>query len=79
VPGGGTSYSSAITDYIIFRQSDTNDATPLEPGGTRNWVKTLFSNSSPQPYFELGSTKALLTASGITPDYVDLGDVNATG
>ena len=46
VPGGGTAYSSAITDYIIFRQSDANDATPLEPGGTHNWVKSLFSDPS---------------------------------
>jgi ABC-type phosphate transport system substrate-binding protein len=76
VPGGGTVYSSAITDYIIFRQSDLADPTPLEPGGTRNWAKTLFSDSvGPKPYFELGSTQTLLAASGVTPDYVDLGDV----
>ena len=76
VPGGGTVYSSAITDYIIYRQSDAADLTSLEPGGTRNWVKTLFSDpTGPQPYFELGATKTLLAAAGVTPDYVDLGDV----
>ncbi len=76
VPGGGTVYSSAITDYILFRQSDATDATPLEPGGTRNWVESLFSDpSGPQPFFEQGSTQALLAASGVTPNYVDLGDV----
>jgi PBP superfamily domain len=80
VPGGGTSYTSAITDYIIYRQSDAADATPLEPGGTRNWVKSLFSDpSGPAPFFDLGPTQTLLTASGITPAYVDLGNVNATG
>ncbi len=64
-------YSSPVTDYVIFRQSDAALSTPFEPGGTQNWVQTLFSGT--RPFVDTPGGQALLTASGITPDYVDLG------
>jgi hypothetical protein len=78
-PGDGNAvYSSPITDYVIFRQSDASSSTPMEPGGTRNWVETLFANSSgPTPYFASLEGQALIAAAGITPDYANLGDAES--
>jgi ABC-type phosphate transport system substrate-binding protein len=78
-PDGGTVYSSPITDYVIFRQSDASSATPFEPGSSLNWVQTLFSNpSSPSsPWFAKAAGKALVAAAGVTPVYNDLGDVHS--
>ena len=76
-PDSGTAYDSPITDYIIFRESDATSTTPLEPGGTKNWVQTLFSDpGGTAPYFDKAAGQALLAAAGITPVYNDLGDVN---
>ncbi len=74
-PGGGASYNSPITDYVIFRQSDATSLTPFQPGGTQNWVQALFS--SPTAFFSLPTGKALVAASGVTAHYVDLGDVHS--
>lgn len=75
-PGDGTVYDSPITDYVIFRQSDATSTTPFEPGGSRNWVNTLFSNpGGTTPFFGKSAGQALIAASGVTPDYVDLGNV----
>jgi hypothetical protein len=75
-PDSSSSWSAGITDYVIFRQSDASSTTPMEPGGTRNWVQTLFSNpAGSQPFFEKAAGQALIAAAGITPNYVDLGDV----
>ena len=76
---GGTAYASPISDYVIFRQSDASLATPLEPGGTKNWVQTLFSNPSAPttPFFARATGQTLLQAAGVTPAYSDLGDVSS--
>ena len=78
-PGGGTGYASPITDYVIFRQSDATLSTPLEPGGTKNWVQSLFSNPSAPatPFFARSTGEALVNASGVTWNYNDLGDVHS--
>jgi hypothetical protein len=74
-PGDGTVYASPITDYVIFRQSDATSATPFQPGGTKNWVQTLFSDpGGSAPYVDKSSGEALIAAAGITPAYDDLGD-----
>jgi hypothetical protein len=71
-------YASPITDYVIFRQSDATSTTPFEPGGTRNWVQTLFSNpGGSTPFVAKSAGQALIAASGVTPNYVDLGDVSS--
>jgi hypothetical protein len=76
-PGDGTVYNSGIIDYVIFRQSDATSTTPFEPGSSLNWVKFLFSNpASPgSPFFAGSGGLALIAASGVTPNYVDLGNV----
>ena len=78
-PDGITAYSSPIKDYVIFRQSDTISSTPMEPGGSRNWVETLFSNpgSVSTPFVARSTGQALIAASGVTPDYQDLGNVSS--
>ncbi len=77
-PDAGKVYSSAIADYVIFRQSDTASTTAFEPGGTKNWVQTLFSNSGGSaPLVASGIGQSLIAASGVTPNYQDLGDVSA--
>lgn len=77
-PSGDPSYDAAVTDYIIFRESDASISTPMEPGGSRNWVETLFSDpSGPEPFFEKAAGQALIAAAGVTPDYIDLGDVHS--
>jgi len=55
-------YSSPVTDYVIFRQSDAALSTPFEPGGTQNWVQTLFSGT--RPFVDTSGGQALLAASG---------------
>jgi hypothetical protein len=78
-PDGGSAYSSGITDYIIFRQSDAASGSPFEPGSSLNWVQSLFSNpSSPgSPWFAKATGQALIAAAGVTPHYADLGDVHS--
>ena len=78
-PDSGTAYTSPVTDYIIFRQSDTTSTTPIEPGGTLNWIQTLFSNpgGDTQPLVQTAAGQALIAASGVTPLYNDLGNTSA--
>ncbi|HTW20502.1 MAG TPA: substrate-binding domain-containing protein [Mycobacteriales bacterium] len=76
-PGDGNSaYASPVDHYVIFRQSDATSSAPMEPGGSRNWVQTLFSNQSApsSPFFAKGTGQALIAAAGTTPVYNDLGD-----
>jgi hypothetical protein len=74
---GNAAYNSPITDYVIFRQSDASSTAPMEPGGSRNWVQTLFSNpGGSAPFVEKAGGQALIAASGVTPNYQDLGDVS---
>jgi ABC-type phosphate transport system substrate-binding protein len=77
-PDGSAAYASPITDYVIFRQSDASSTTPFEPGGSRNWVQTLFSNpGGSTPLVAKSAGQALIAASGVTPNYDDLGDVHS--
>ena len=77
-PDLAAAFSSAVTDYVIFRQSDAASTTPMEPGGTKNWVQTLFSNpGGSAPFFGRASGQALIAASGVTPNYQDLGNVHS--
>jgi ABC-type phosphate transport system substrate-binding protein len=77
-PDTGSAYSSTVNDYVIFRQSDASSSTPMEPGGSRNWVQTLFSNpGGSQPYVAKSAGQALIAAAGVTPTYADLGNASA--
>lgn len=79
------SLNVAVTDYFVFRANDAalSGAThPYEPGGTLNWVQTLFYNSAwtpgstsvPAPYIDTPEGQTLIAASGVTP----IADPNAT-
>lgn len=76
-PDTAAAYSSAVNHYVIFRQSDAVSTTPWQPGGTKNWVQTLFSNpGGTKPFVASGSGLADIAASGATPAYADLGNVS---
>jgi PBP superfamily domain len=70
-------YDSQIFHYVIFRQSDASLATPFEPGGSKNWVQTLFSSSTSTPLVDKPNGQALIAASGATPSYSDLGNAHS--
>jgi hypothetical protein len=72
-------YSSPLVHYVVFRQSDTAaGALPnWQPGSTKNWIQTLFSDPAGTPYVKSPAGQALLATSGITPAYDDLGVVSA--
>jgi len=72
-------YSTEVDHYVIFRQSDASISTPMEPGGSKNWVQTLFSNPSAPttPFFAKSTGKALVAAAGTTAVYNDLGNVSS--
>jgi ABC-type phosphate transport system substrate-binding protein len=77
-PDGVGAATYPITDYVIFRNSDATSTTIFEPGGTRNWVQTLFSNpGGNSPLVKSSAGQALIAASGVTPVYNDLGDVSS--
>jgi len=70
-------YASPLVHYVIFRNSDATDA-PWQPGSTKNWVQTLFSDTTGgTPFFKKSAGQALLASAGITPAYSDLGNVSA--
>jgi hypothetical protein len=72
------SLSVAITDYFVFRANDLalqGSVHPYEPGGTLNWVQTLFYNAAwtpgsttvPEPWIDTTTGQAEIAASGVTP------------
>ena len=79
--GGGTAWSSVNNIYVAFRQSDFLSTTPWQAGSTKNWVQTLFLDSTPgaKPFFATSAGKALLAAGGITPLYADKGNGFSVG
>ncbi len=66
------SYLNSRGLYIVFRHSDTTSTTPFQPGGTKNWVQTLFSNpGGTAPFVNTTAGKADIASGGATPNYVD--------
>jgi hypothetical protein len=77
-PDSGSAYTSPITDYVIFRNSDLSSTASFQPGGTLNWVRTLFYNpGGSTPFFGSSGGLALIAASGVTPSYAELGNVHS--
>lgn len=74
--GDGTdAFTVTFPYYIVFRQSDFESTEAWQPGGTLNWVRTLFFNPGiVKPYVDTAPGKALLTAAGITPAFQDRGN-----
>jgi PBP superfamily domain len=74
---GTGAYNSVVKHYVIFRESDTTNKA-FQPGGTLNWVRTLFSNpGGTKPFFARTTGQALIAAAGTTPAYVNLGNVSS--
>ena len=78
-PDGNAVFSAGVTDYAIYRGEDQSSTTIFQPGGTRNFVQTLFYNpgSASTPYFASNPAKALIAAAGVTPAYQYLGAVHS--
>jgi ABC-type phosphate transport system substrate-binding protein len=76
---GNPIYNDVRGLYVVFRNSDYSSATPFQPGGTKNWVNTLFASPSGTPFFKSGAGQALLTAAGVTPAYHDYGPGYSVG
>ena len=80
LPGGPTTSSAADNwfvarkFYIIVRESDVNSATPMQIGGSNNWVKTLFGTATSA--YASPSRSANFTSAGVTQAWLDFG--NAT-
>lgn len=75
---GSGAYDSVVKHYVIFRQSDTTALGAFQPGGTLNWIQTLFSNpGGTKPFFDRATGEALVQAAGTTPAYDDLGDASS--
>lgn len=70
-PDASPSYVNVRGLYFIVRDTDVNSTTIWQPGGTKNWAKTLFSGTT--SFIAKSSNAALLTSAGLTPAYSDLG------
>jgi ABC-type phosphate transport system substrate-binding protein len=75
-PDAAAAYTDINGLYIVFRQSDTS-AGPWQPGSTKNWVQTLFSDPGGSPFFKKPAGQALVAAAGGIQGYSDLGNVSA--
>lgn len=72
---GQPAFTVTFPYYIVFRQSDYDSNVAWQPGGTLNWVQTLFFHPGPvKPYVDSAPGKALLQAAGITPAFLDRGN-----
>lgn len=68
--GVGT-YGTTRGLYVVVRESDVNSTVAWQVGGTKNWVKTLFSG--PTSWVARSANGPLIAAAGLTPAYSDLG------
>ena len=60
--------------YIVFRDKDVTATAPFQPGGTKNWVQTLFANpGGTTPFVNTNAGKADIASGGATPSYQDCG------
>jgi len=76
-PDGAAFYNDTNGLYVTFRQSDATSSSPWQPGSTKNWVQTLFSDTNGTPFFKKPAGQALVAAAGGIPGYNDLGNVSA--
>jgi hypothetical protein len=66
--GGGTAFDVTQPLYLYFRSSDLHSTQAWQPGGTLNWVKTLFYNpGGATPYLTGPEGQILLSDAGIQP------------
>ena len=76
-PDGAAAYDDINGLFVVFRQSDATSTAPWQPGSTKNWVQTLFSDPNGTPFFKKPAGQALVAAAGGIPGYNDLGNVSA--
>ena len=62
--------------YFIVRDTDVNSTTVWQPGGLKNWAKTLFSGGAAS-WIGKAANASLITSAGLTPAYSDLGAASA--
>lgn len=78
VASASAPYGGNFAYNAIVRESDYLSTTPWQPGSDLNWVQALFYNpDGPAPFVRTPAGEALLTASGVTPDYHVFGTDNA--
>jgi ABC-type phosphate transport system substrate-binding protein len=73
--GNTLTYCNTRGLYVAWRESDNTFATPWQPGGTRNWVQTLFWRAvgDGTPYVKTLGGQAAIAAGGVTATWVDCG------
>jgi ABC-type phosphate transport system substrate-binding protein len=64
-------YNATRGVYFVVRQVDVTSTVKMEPGGTKNFVQTLFSGGG--SLIGNASNAALIQAAGFTPNYKDCG------
>ena len=64
-------YNYARGLYVIVREADVQSATPFLPGGSLNWVNTLFGTSS--SWYAKAANAALFTSAGVVQAWKDCG------
>jgi hypothetical protein len=78
--GNTDTYCNTRGLYIVWRANDDTFATPWQPGGTRNWVQTLFWRPAGQgnPQVKTADGIAAINAGGVQATYVDCGILTTT-
>jgi hypothetical protein len=69
-------YDSARGLYFVVREDDINSTVPMQSGGTKNFVATLFGNTSTSQ-IKKSSSAALIKAAFLVPAYADLLDAHS--
>jgi hypothetical protein len=79
-PGNTGTYCNTRGLYIVWRAADDTYPTAWLPGGTRNWVQTLFWRPTGQgnPNIKTSDGIAAVNAAGVTYGYVDCGTLTTT-
>ena len=75
-PDASASYLDVRGLYFIVRDTDVNSTTVWQPGGLKNWAKTLFSGGAAS-WIGKAANASLITSAGLTPAYSDLGAASA--
>jgi hypothetical protein len=73
--GNSLAYCNTRGLHVVWRESDTASSTPMQPGGTRNWVQTLFwrAPGDGTPYAKTSGGQSLIAGAGVTATYKDCG------
>lgn len=70
-PGGGAVYDNNRALYFVVRESDVTSTKKFQPGGTKNFIETLFKGGASA--IASGAFASNIQAAGGNPSYADLG------